>query len=615
MLAKLFFSLPSNILDRILLLKHDYVGLPSNLIPFQTFTIGILLALLLTYVSYSLGKKVVSKIISVEHLEFDYLIYIAIGYIIFCTGISIIGFLSLLNTVALNAYLLLILLIALSPFSNIRQMISDLLNSFKKTLSPLTKNKFLFLWLVLFVFLAIVMLVNPEIREDQYHVDFPRIYLNNQTIMIPPKEQLHVSASPMLAEMSYIAGIFLWSVESARYIHFTFYLFTLLTLLEFSKLRKHEFAIYVPLIFVTAPVVIHETSSMYTDFQWLFFFLLSILILLSKPLSVKKTTLSGIMLGAMVSVKLWTIIFLPVSIIFLSVITRGSLPKKIKSILFLGLGVIGISFLWFLRAFILTGNPIFPAFTSMTGLGYLNEYYGISHYLGINFFLLNPLSLINVFSPLFFLGLVFILYQLKENLKLLSLNLFKYSLTLLATYLVIQYIYGRYLMGLYVLLIFVASIGFYGVLKKFKSIKILLSLFLLLFFLYYFISQLLILPYTFGLASKNNYLTRILSRDNSSYYDFGGKFNKYISKNDYVATFKIFGYYYADFKFIDVNFIFDRNKDFDDLKQKGITKLFIKGGDINYFCDTAGILNCSKNKYELISSYNEFPTYYLYAIK
>jgi len=81
------------------------------------------------------------------------------------------------------------------------------------------------------------------------------------TIMITPKEQLHVSGSPMLSEMYYSIGIFLWSEESARYIHFVFYILVLLTLLEFAKNSKYKFSIYTPLLFVTAPVAVSVRTA------------------------------------------------------------------------------------------------------------------------------------------------------------------------------------------------------------------------------------------------------------------------------------------------------------------------------------------------------------------
>ncbi|HUD10005.1 MAG TPA: hypothetical protein VMR77_04375 [Patescibacteria group bacterium] len=616
MLDKLLFSLPANILARIVLLKHDYIGGFPDLSVFITFFTGIFLSMALIVASYLLGGKI-RRLLKINFPNFNYLIDIGLGYILFCTGIGLLGVFSLLTTTILITYLLLISLIALYPFFHVFKLASYLKLLIKTAIFEIKTNKFVFLWLTLFIFLASVTLINPEIREDQYHVDFPRIYLTKKTIMIPPLEQLHVSAAPMMVEMSYMAGIFLWSVESARYIHFAFYLLILLTLLQFSKIKGYSFAIYVPLLFATAPVVIHETSSPYTDFQWVFYLLLSLLILLNgKKLSTKEYLLSGIFLGAMLSTKLWTIIFIPVSIVFLLITIYEPLRQKLRHIFIFCSGIIVTSFIWFLRAFILTGNPLFPAFTNLTSFGYEKDYYGLFHYLGINLYLLNPGSLINVFSPLFFIGICLIIYRLRNNLKFLKLNVFIFLLITFLFYLITQYIYGRYLIGLYIPLIFLASLGIYNIVSKFKLIKLLISLVLLILFIYYFINQLLILPYSFSIANENNYLTRILLRDNSSYYDFGGKFAKHISKEDYVATYQIFGYYYANFKFIDINFIFNGNSSsFSALKKWGITKLFIKGGDINWFCKNTGITNCNSSKYTLISVYNGYPTYYLYAIK
>ncbi|HUD04886.1 MAG TPA: hypothetical protein VMR59_02790 [Patescibacteria group bacterium] len=615
MLDNLLFSLPANLFTKIALLRHDYAGGLLDLRVFITIFIGLLLSLALILISYFLGGKI-RRFLKINFSNFNYLIDIGLGYIFFCTGIGLLGFFSLLTPAILIIYFLFISLLAFYPFINIPRLFIEFIQSCKNLLPEIRSNKFIWIWITLFILLAFATLVNPEIREDQYHVDFPRIYLNNQTIMIPPKEQLHVSAAPMLSEMSYMAGIFLWSVESARYIHFAFYLLVLLSLFEFSRIKNYKFALYTPLLFASAPVIIHETSSVYTDLQWVFFLLLSLAILLGKKLSAKEYFLSGIFLGAMLSVKLWTIIFVPVLIIYLLLVGHKFLTQTIKHILVFSLGIIGVSFIWFLRTFILTGNPLFPAFSSLSNIGTGSVQYGLSHYLGINLYLLNPANLINVFSPLFFIGICLIIYRLRNNLKFLKLNIFIFLLITFLFYLITQYIYGRYLIGLYIPLIFLASLGIYNAVSKFKLTKLFISLVLFILFTYYFINQILILPYAFGIANENNYLTSILSRDNSSYYDFGGKFNQYISAKDYVATYKIFGYYYANFKFIDVNFIFDKNNmSFYTLKKRGITKFFIKGGDINWFCQNAGISNCVPSEYSLISSYQKFPTYYLYSIK
>lgn len=281
MLKNLFLSLPTNIFIKLNFLREDYVGTNLNFDIFYNFFLGFTIAIGLTIISYLLGKKIYNLLFKrVNTLNINYLLYIALGYITFSTGIALLGFFSYLNPTAISLYLILILLISLHPFNKIRLTFNNIYAGFVKKIIHLKINKFIFIWLSLFIVLALINLINPEIREDQYHVDLPKIYLEQQTIMIPPKEGLRVSASPLLSEMTYLVGIFIWSEESARYIHFIFYILVLLTLIEFSKINNYKFSIYAPLLFATAPVVIHETSSMYVDFQWIFFFLLSILILI-----------------------------------------------------------------------------------------------------------------------------------------------------------------------------------------------------------------------------------------------------------------------------------------------------------------------------------------------
>ena len=611
-------KLPANILNNINYLKQDYLGLNLNFNFLVNFILGFSTSIAFLIISLLIGQKIRNIFFrNVDFKDIDYLICIALGTIVIGTGIAFLGFFSLLNSTTLFSYLTLLIIISFYKFKLAylnKARVNILIN-----LKLFKTNKIVFLWLSLFIILAFINLINPEIREDQYHVDLPKMYLSQQTIMVPSKEQLHVSASPLLSEMSYLVGIFIWSEESARYLHFIFYLLVILTLFKFSEIKEYKFSTYAPLLFATAPVVMHETSSMYVDFQWIFYFILSILIILkNKHLTYSSVALSGILLGGMISSKLWTVVFIPVFMLYLIIVLgKVSLTKTIKYMSILLFSLLTISFIWFLRSFILTGNPLFPAFANQIDLGGNSFYVPLSKLIGINFALINPINNLNVFSPLFFLGCLLFLYKLRENLKIvIGLNLFKLVFLLLMIYAFINYPYGRYLLGIYILLIFFASIGIEKTIAKFKAVSFILNFILLIFFLYYLINSLLIIPYTLGFANKNNYLTRILSKDNSSYYDFNYKFDKYIFKNDNVATYGIFGYYYANFRYVDINYIFDANhKNFSYLKEKGLTKLFIKGGDINYFCKKLELKNCNNKSYSYISSYTGSQPYYLYSIK
>ena len=619
-MQNIFINLFFNILIKFANLKQDYIGFPLRLNFFFDFIIGFVIATTLTAVSFRLGKKIRILLFKKKKIiEEDFLIDIGLGYIIIATGIGLLGFFSVLNSIAISVYLILTTLAALFPIHNLKISIRRFYVSLRRILSQISTNRFVFIWVSLFVFLAFINLINPEIREDQYHVDLPVQYLRAQTIMIPSREVLQISASPLLGEMYYTIGIFLGSKESARSIHFIFYLLVLLALFRFAKRKDYGFAIYGPLVFAATPIVIQETSSMYVDFQWIFCFLLSVFILTKdKQLTKSDLILSGIFWGAMIATKLWTIAFFPVPVLYLWFINRTKGKNySIKSMLYFTLFSFTVPLLWYLRAFILMGNPFYPAFQHQEALYSLAGGSGGFDHLGFNYNLFST-EHFHVFSPLFFLGIFFLLYKFKENIKeLIRLKLFIFLVIFLLLILfAVPYFLGRYLLGLYVLFAIIASFGISKLFPKIKFIRLLCNLGLLILFAYYFINIVLVLPYSFGLADKNKYLTRILSRDSSSYYDFGKQFDKYISKNDYIATYEGFGYYYANFHYIEVNYIFyKKSASFDLLKKNGITKLLLKNHDINDFCKKTGIKDCSQRHYSLISSYLGFTRYYLYKIK
>lgn len=610
-------TLPLNILNNLSFLKQDFLGLNIYFWIFPTFLINLLISFLIVFVSYVFGKKILRLIkTDLQTKEYNYLIYIAIGFICISTGVAILGMFSLLKPFVLSLYLALVFIFSFDFPFKIKMEIKSFYNSIKFTLLELRKNKFIFIWIILFTLLALVNLFNPEIREDQYHVDSARNFLKTQTILIPPRENLHVSASPMLSEMYYTVGIFLYSKETARFIHFSFYLLIIFSLVHFAKIKKYKFAIFTPLLFASAPVVIKETSSMYTDFQWIFCLILSVLVLVDDFKNNKlKYSLSGFLLGGMISGKLWTIVIYPTILAFIA--TTSKISQIAKNLIYFSFFVIAVSGFWFLRAYILTGNPFYPAFINEAGITGIREKLTLFNYIGLNYALFDPKYYYNVFSPLFFIGLILFFYKFIENIKtILKLQIFRITIFMLILYALINYPFGRYLLGLYIFFIFISAFGLNNFVNRFKFSKIAINIILCFVFIYYFVSSMLILPYSLGISNKNNYLSRTFVRDNSSYYDFGHKFEKHISKTDIVAMYNFHGYYYADFNYIDTNFIFDKqNNSFNLLKKHGITKLLIRSGDIKWFCKQINLTNCDSGKYLLISSYLEFPNYYLYTIK
>lgn len=609
-----------NIINNYNYLRQDYIGFHLDKLVIYNLIINSLISFLLILIFYLIGSKIKLIISKKENYSAqEIFIKIAFGYIFIGSGLAIIGFFSLLHPLVIIIYLLLCISLAFLPISSFKNNLIELRRFVKELYRDFKIHKWIFIWIMLFIFIGVIKLISPEIREDQYHTDLPVQYIKNHTIMLPSGEAIMVSASPQLGEMSYLIAIFLGSKEAARYIHFMFYILVLLILYSFSKDKKYKFAIIAPLIFATAPEVIRETSSQYTDFQWIFLFLLGVFILIKDRLTMANIFIAGIIIGAMISTKLWTIAFM-IALIFYLIIKNYKLKiAMIKPILLFTTASIIIPSVWFLRSYILTGNPVYPAFANKELLeGSIN--FGIFNYFKFNSALLG-IHNFKIFSPIFFLGIAFLLYKLRGNIRdLKKLDISIFFILLSIEYLFINYPYGRYLLGLYSIAIIIASIALYRLVGTHKFFKYLISLMLFLLFFYYFLNSVLVLPYGIGIADKNKYLTRALSRDNSSYYDFAHSFDDHISKKDLIATYGIFGYYYANFNYIDINYVFDRKTlSFASFKNKGVTKLFIKGGDINWFCQKLNLANCKEENYKLLSKHSAVPysgtQYYLYSIK
>ncbi len=612
-------SLSNNIIQNFNYVKNDFTGLNLDISFIFIFILNLIVTLIIFNFTYLFGKKIFSLFNkNIEYKPYSYLISIGLGYIFSSLGIALLGFFHLLYPQLISIYILCIIFISLFPFKNIKQSLLELFIYVKNEINYFKQFKAVFIIVSLFIFLGFINLINPEYREDQYHVDLPRQYLRFNTNMIPPKEQLHVSAAPQTAESYYLIGIFLLSKEAARFLHFYFYLLTILTLINYSKINtKYKFAIYTPLLLVSSPVIIKETSSMYTDFQWLFCLLISTLILIDQYKNKLITySLSGLFLGGVVASKLWTIIFYPVFSLFLALQNKFKRTTIKYLLLFISSSLL-VYGLWLIRSYILTGNPIYPAFIDHINLDGTREKLSLFQYVGINYGLLNPKYFINVFSPLFFIGLFIFIINLKDIYdKIRTLQINKIIIITFVTYLLVQYFFGRYMIGLYIFLIFISSLSISELIKKYKLLNILLITFSILVFCYYFINSILILPYSLGFSDKNNYLTRILIRDNSSYFDFNKQFNKYIENHETVGFYNFHGYFYADFDYIDINFVINkRGESINEIRKKGIKYLILRGNEFENFCKKYSIIDCDMHKLELISKYNSYPYIYMYSIK
>lgn len=595
------FEVFGNIARNFLLLQSDFIGISFSITGFSHGIISFFLALTLTLIYYLMGRKIRRLLKVNDYKVFNYFIEVALGYIFVNSGLAILGMFSLLYPAVLWIYIIGIFLIAFYPYNIASSRIKIRIKS----------NKWVFFGIFLFVLIAFIRLIPPETGEDAvgYHTSDPHLFLKNHTTMLLPKAPPYVLPAPHLGEMSYMMFEFLGHKDASRYLHFIFYILVVSLIFIIQP--------YGALFFVTAPVVIQVSSKANVDFQWILCWIISIIaIARTKNVNLKDSILSGIFYGGMLASKLWTIAFFPLFILFMLIYKKNPLMDKFKNILTFSFCALLINFIWFWRSYAITGSPVYPAFASIERLESFSEpQLMISNYVGFNSLMFSYENAV-VFGPIFFMSIIGMLFNVRKTIVTLTKSRFFPFLILIGSeYLIIRYHFGRYLLALYSVTAITIPLGITYILKRYIFYKVIFITVFLILLGYYLTNALLILPYGLGWADSNKYLTRILSRDNSSYYDFDKKFDRWISDKDKVATYETFGFYYANFDYIDINYVFDKkNKSFGELRKHGITKLFIKGGTVEWFCERLKISNCDTDNYELLAQYPS-NSKYLYEIK
>src|SRR6185369_9513517 len=276
-------------------------------------------------------------------------------------------------------------------------------------------------------------------------------------------------------------------------------------------------------------------------------FLLSILILERRG-SKKNVFLSGLLFGAEISTKMWTLAYVPAILLYIIFLHKEQkLKENVRYVLLFVLSFLCIAGLWYLRAYTITGNPIYPLFSNLDSSGH-------SNYFGFNWRMFTFANLV-VLSPLFFLSILFSLRYFKDVIKKIRFApLSFFVLILLCEQLFIQVDLGRYLVTWFTISLLIVSAGIEVFIKKSIFAKYLFIVGFCMIFCYYLVNSFFMLPYGFGWADQNKFLSRIMERNNASYYDFDHLFNKHITSTDLVAIYALSYYYYADFSYKDTNY-------------------------------------------------------------
>ena len=342
--------------------------------------------------------------------------------------------------------------------------------------------------------------------------------------------------------------------------------------------------------------------------------------------------LSSLAFGTALATKPQTAYFVLVFIVYILLKSKGDLRRRFLNAGIFLLGTSVIVGFWYFRAYILTGNPFYPAFAQ--SFGGLTNVLPVGGTLAI--VLRERLKSMVELSPVAILVVLIlapsILYKVVSHIYEFSFALVRQvvrkrldipaDLGLFIMFVIIEFIglpsffsESRYLLFGYLPILIILAPRLKLMYESSYAVRGIFIGIITIMIGYYLLRTALFLPYGLGWANQNHYLTRILSRDNSSYYDFNELFSREINTTDLVGIYGINGLYYANFQYRDVAYIIsDNNRSLLAFKKAGITKLLLKNVTIKGFCKQERLIDCNRIKIRLVANY-EPAQQYLYTLR
>lgn len=239
--------------------------------------------------------------------------------------------------------------------------------------------------LILIIILAalvisvIILSSVPPVSKDAltHHLAVPKLYIKNSGIYEIP--QLIVSYYPMNLDLLYVIPLYFNNDIIPKYIHFSFALFT--ALLIFYYLRKRIDALYAffgMLLFLSLPVIIKLSITVYVDLGLIFFSTASLVSLfnwIENNFKFKYLLLSAVSCGLALGTKYNGLIVLFLLTLFVPFVylRKGhiTISRKISSstqVKAIGFGTVFmlVSLIvfspWMIRNYIWTKNPLYPLY-------------------------------------------------------------------------------------------------------------------------------------------------------------------------------------------------------------------------------------------------------------
>ena len=234
-------------------------------------------------------------------------------------------------------------------------------------------RKHLLIFLIFLTIGSVVILsLVPPVTKDAltHHLSVPKLYLKHGGIYQIPF--MPYSYYPMNLELLYIIPLYFNNDIIPKFLHMTFALLT--AWLLFSHLRKRlsfSYAAFGALFFLSTPIIIKLSITVYVDLGLIFFSTVSLLWLIrwrENNFPIKSLLVSAVFCGLAMGTKyngLVTFLLLTLFVPFLYATDREGYGGLKKLVSFTGIFLVTALLVfspWLIRNYIWTGNPIYPLY-------------------------------------------------------------------------------------------------------------------------------------------------------------------------------------------------------------------------------------------------------------
>ncbi len=238
-------------------------------------------------------------------------------------------------------------------------------------------SKFILLLVLSTLILAIIMLsLVPPVSRDAliHHLTVPRLYIEHGGIYEIP--DMVFSYYPMNLDLLYMIPLYFGNDIAPKFIHFSFALLTAFFIFRYLRERAGEnYGILGAVLFLSVPIVIRLSTTVYVDLGLVFFSFASLLYVLKwieNDFKFKYLVISSIFCGLALGTKYNALIILFLLTLFIplffSRFSQNCKNKSLKAILsafvFCFITII-VASPWMIRNYYWKKNPTYPLLTSV----------------------------------------------------------------------------------------------------------------------------------------------------------------------------------------------------------------------------------------------------------